>query len=199
MRTTKEKVLICHRWRPWLLGIVLALAANTPASANEIQINIDNDLEFAVDNLGGGLFQYDLTLTDHFADPLSGLNILFAHSVFGLTDVSVISAPAGWGFFAPFPPYVNELNWFSLNPGTDVPVGGSLGGFVFLSTTDPATLEPGNLTFDDIDGTTGRQLEIPIPDQPNPVLLLTTGLVALLAMKHGLKAFSVCRYGEARR
>jgi hypothetical protein len=158
------------RW-PCLLAIMLALATTTRISA--IPMNI------TVDNLGGGLFQYNLTLNDEFGDPLSGLNVLHGFSVFGLEDTSVIGAPAGWSFFAPLPPLVDELNWFSLSSATDVPIGGSLSGFFFQSTTDPATLKPGDFVFDVISGRTGLQL--PIPEQSNTGLLLTFGLASLLA------------------
>jgi hypothetical protein len=136
-------------------------------------------MDFTVDNLGPGLFQYNLTLNDQLGDPLSGLNVLHGFSVFGLDDTSVIGAPAGWSFFAPLPPLVDELNWFSLSPATDVPIGGSLGGFFFQSTTDPATLAPGDFAFDVISGTSGMQL--PTPDQSNTGLLLIISLIGFLA------------------
>jgi len=161
-----------QRWlKPWLLVLMLALATATRTSAIP--------LSFTVDHLGGGLFQYNLTLNNQFGEPLSGLNLLRGFSAFGLDDTSVINAPAGWDFFAPLPPLVDELNWFSLNSATDVPIGGSLGGFSFLSTTDPATLGPSDFAFDVISGKTGIQLSV--PEQSNTGLLLAISLVGILA------------------
>ena len=163
---------MCQRFvKLWFLAIMLMLAAWRPASATPLQ--------FTVDNLGGGLFQYNLTLNDPFSEPLSGLNILHANTVFGLDNTSVIGAPAGWDFFAPLPLVVDELNFFSLSPATDVPIGSSLGGFFFQSTTDPATLGPGDFTFDVIGGTSGKQLSV--PDQTDSWCLLSTSLVCLIA------------------
>jgi hypothetical protein len=147
----------------------LALAANTRAIP----------LTFTVNDLGGGVFQYNLTLNNSFGDPLSGLNILHGFSAFGLNASSIIGAPAGWDSFAPLPPLVDELNWFSLSTATDVPIGGSLGGFFFQSTTDPATVAPSDFAFDVISGRTGRQLST--PEQSNTGLLLATSLAGLIA------------------
>lgn len=156
---------------PWLLALALALATTTRTSALP--------LDFTVDDLGGGLFQYNLTLNNQFGDPLGGLNILHGFSVFGLDDTSVIGTPAGWDFFAPLPPLVDELNWYSLTSATDVPIGGSLGGFSFQSTTGPVNLVPGGFAFDVISGKTGMQLTT--PEQLSTGLLLAISLAGLLA------------------
>jgi len=139
-------------------------------------------LEYSVENLGGGLFQYNFTLQDTFDQPLSGLNLFYGNSVFGLDDNSVISAPGGWGYFAPLPPTVNELNFFSLSAASDVPMGGALGDFSFQSTTDPATLTPGDLAFDVIGGITGTQ----IPEPATGSLVALGALVLLIkgALQH---------------
>lgn len=155
----------------WLFALISLLASRRPALATPLQ--------FTVDYLGGGLFQYNLSLSDPFNEPLSGLNILRANTIFGLNDSSVIGQPAGWGDFAPLPPLVDELNFFSLSPVTDVPLGGSLGGFYFQSTTDPAALPPGAFAFDVIGGTSGKQLSV--PDHSNSGLLLFTSLAGLIA------------------
>src|SRR5215831_1413928 len=71
-----------------------------------------------IDSLGGGVFQYNLTLNNTGGlEPLSGLLLVNAGSVFGLDDTSVIDAPqevggnlmADWGFFAPLPPILDGL------------------------------------------------------------------------------------------
>jgi len=109
------------------------------------------------------------------------LNIFNANSVFGLDDFSVIGAPADWSFFAPFPPFVDELNYFSLNPAADVPVGGSLGDFFFQSTTNPNTLNADVFKlfrdYDLIDAS-GKQI---IPE-PSTYLLFTVGLLGLIGI-----------------
>ena len=121
------------------------------------------DLLISTQVLGGGLYQYNLTVVDTgvvnpltgMPEPVSGLNIIDANTLFGLDSSSVIMAPqsiggnpaASWDFFPPFPPLVSELNFFSLDPTGDVPIGGSLGGFLFQSTTAPSTLPAGGLTY----------------------------------------------------
>jgi hypothetical protein len=115
-------------------------------------------LDYTATDLGGGVFEYSLTVTNPLDDDnISGLNLVNAGSAFGLDESSVISAPAGWFFFAPMPPLVNELNFFSMDSSMDIPVGGSLGGFTFQSTTDPGSVSESDLKFDLIKGSTGTQ------------------------------------------
>jgi hypothetical protein len=54
-----------------------------------------------------------------------------------------------------------------------------LGGFFFQSTTDPATLVPGDFAYDVIGGVSGMQLSV--PDQSKAGRLLAISLVGLLA------------------
>ena len=164
-----------HGTRP-RLGLLLAIVA-LAASAATASPNVT----FTTTPLGGGLFQYNLTLNDAGgSEPFSGLDILNANSVFGLTGGSTIGAPAGWSYFAPAP-LVNELDYFSLSGASDIPVGGSLGGFSFVSATDPASI---GFTFavEAIGGTSSSQ--IPLPNavympEPSTGLLLAGALGGL--------------------
>src|SRR5260370_1395581 len=83
-------------------------------------------------NVGGGLFQYAFTI--------NGLLVEGGNTVFGLDLSSTISAPAGWDFLAPLPPFDDLLSYFSLTSTTDVPIGASLDGFTFQSGTDPTSI-----------------------------------------------------------
>jgi hypothetical protein len=164
-----------HVMRP-RLGLLLALVALATSAATAAP-----NVTFTTTPLGGGLFQYDLTLSDvGGTQPFSGLDILNANSVFGLTSGSTIGAPGGWSYFAPAP-LVNELDYFSLSGASDIPVGASLGGFSFVSSTDPASI---GFTFavEAIGGTSSSQ--IPLPNatympEPSTGLLLASALVAL--------------------
>lgn len=135
--------------------------------------------------LGGGVFQYDLTIANTdlinpntgLPEPIAGLNILKGFSVFGLDSSSTITAPAGWMFFAPDPgiPLMNELNFFSLDPLFDVLIGDSLGGFSFESMTDPATLKRSDFAHDFVGGTTSQNFR-PVPE-PSLLMLVAVGTV----------------------
>jgi len=149
----------------WVCAVAFALAS-TGAGAGTLDIDVDN--------LGGGLFQYNLTLHNPFSEPISGLNLLHGGSVFALDDASVIGAPAGWDFFTPLPPLVDELNYFSLDSASDVAIGGSLSGFFFRSTADPSTLPNDAFAFDVIGAISGGQLP-----EPSTLGLLAAALVVL--------------------
>lgn len=84
-------------------------------------------------SLSGGLFRYTLTVNNPQA--IIGLNIPRANTLFGLYFTSKIQASAGWNDFAPIAGVVDDLNYFAL--GSGVPVGGSLSGFQFDSSTNP--------------------------------------------------------------
>src|SRR5262245_40532636 len=120
-----------HQWiRSCLCAILVILAAHTSTWGGVLDVTVDT--------LGGGSFQYNLTLNNPFGEPLSGLNLLRGNSALGLNATSIVGAPTGWDFFLPLPPFVDELNYFSLSSATDVSVGGSLSGFFFQTTINPA-------------------------------------------------------------
>ena len=159
-----------QRKATWLLAFMLLLAGSTHASADPV--------EFVAVPLGGGLFQYSLTINNPADQPISGLNLLDANSIFGLIPDSIITAPPNWSFFAPDPDLgIDELNFFSLIPSADVPLGGSLGGFIFQSTTDPSTIS--SLRYDLIGGTSGSQIP-----EPATLLLLSTGIAGVALKIH---------------
>lgn len=159
----------------------LALIALLPPAASAAPY-----VSFTVNDLGGGLFLYDLDLdNDSGSEPLSGLNVLNAGTIFDLDDTSTISAPPGWSYFEPLLPFVDELNFFSLDGADDIAIDAVLGGFSFVSTTDPSTI--GN-TFgvEAIGGTSSSQ--IPMDDaylvpEPASGLLFGAALVALAAAR----------------
>ena len=132
---------------------------------------------FETSDLGGGLFLYELILGNAGgAEALSGLNVLKGNSVFGLDDSSLIGAPAGWDFFAPFPPFADDLVFFSLDPSTDVPIDGSLSGFSFVSDLDPSRLRPGDFMVEAIGSESAAQIGLgdakPVPAPATLVLML---------------------------
>jgi len=119
--------------RLWLYVAVLMLAAEQACA----QIVI-----YGATDLGGGLFEYSLLVDATGAsEPVAGLNVLRGGSVFDLNPGIPIGAPAGWDFFAPDPLLgIDVLEYFSLTPSTDIPIGGSLGGFRFESVKEPDTI-----------------------------------------------------------
>ncbi|MGH7897724.1 MAG: hypothetical protein ACREQQ_07220 [Candidatus Binatia bacterium] len=160
------------RARALWLGAVLApvLIATSQASATPALL-IDPSY------LGGGVWQYDLTLDNSGGlEPLSGLNILDAYTIFGLDDTSTITAPSGWSYFAPLPPSVDELHYFSLSGASDVAEDTSLGGFSFESTTDPNTIDWNAVVADAIGGTSSSQTPLLVLPEPATALLFAAGL-----------------------
>jgi hypothetical protein len=144
---------------------------------------------FGVEDLGGGFFQYDLTLNNNGGvEPLSGLLVVNGGSVFGLDASSNIGAPqnvggnplADWSFISPFPPFVDILSYFSLDSAGDVPINGSLGAFFFQSSTNPSALSSGDFAVIGIGGITGNQIPLGnalFAPEPSSLLLAILALV----------------------
>jgi hypothetical protein len=170
-----------------LLGVFFWLATSSSALALPV-------VQYSVSDLGGGLFQYNLTVdNDDGGEALSGLNILYADSVFGLDENAVIGAPAGWMSFAPLPPLVHDVNYFSLTAATDIPIDGALGGFSFRSTTDPDSIGGLDFTVEGIGSETASQIPlgvaVPVPE-PSTALLLVLGLTELARGARSRRAWS---------
>jgi hypothetical protein len=167
-----------------LLAAVL-LAASTRALALPI-------VDYTTTNLGGGLFQYDLVVDNAGGgEPLSGLNVLHAGSVFGLDELAAVGRPAGWSSFAPLPPLIDDLNYFSLAPATDIPIGGTRSGFSFQSSTDPSTLSGDEFAVEGIGADSASQIDlgvaVPLPE-PSAAALLAAGLAGMGAWRRTRRA-----------
>jgi hypothetical protein len=174
-----------NRMQPGLClaaALALLLGGASPGSATPY-------LQIGVTGMVGSDFVYEMTLyNDGGSEPLSGLNLLAAYTIFGLDDDSTITAPAGWDYFAPLPPSVDELNYFSLSSGDDVPIGGSLGGFSFLSATNPNTLDWDSLEADAIGGNSSTQIPLIVTPEPATGMLLAAALAVQAAVRRRVRA-----------
>jgi hypothetical protein len=152
-----------------LLQTFVLLALGTQASALP-------SVTYTTTDLGGGVFLYQLCVDNTGgAEPLGGLNVLHGDTVFGLDDTSAVGAPGGWLYFAPVPGLVDDLDYFSLSSVTEIPVGGTLDGFSFESTRDPATLGPTDFAVEGIGGDSATQIDLGyaelVPEPSSSVLL----------------------------
>jgi hypothetical protein len=176
---------MCIQWlRIWAFALLLTFTMGQPTRA---------ELIYTVEDVGGGLFQYNFTLINRgfinpftgMPEPLSGLNFIHAQSEFGLDETSTINAPAGWDFFAPLPPFIDELNYFSLSAASDIPIGDSLEGFSFQSTVGTTIYTPVTFPCDDYDviGIISNGQLICVPEPASLILLLLgTGFIALISV-----------------
>lgn len=160
---------------------LLAITVGSRASATPV-------VYYDAAALGGGLFSYVLTVDDDDgAEALSGLDVLHANSVFGVTPTSPVGQPSGWSHFAPLPPLLDDLDWFSLAAGGDVAVDGTMSGFSFVSATDPNSLDAGDFAVEGIGSDSASQ--IPLGDaervvpEPATAALLGLALAALGARR----------------
>ena len=117
----------------------LALACVTGPSALAAHVGCTTT------DLGGGQFRYDLNVNNTLGiDDVAGLSVVDAASVLGLGPGSTIGAPAGWDFLEPDSSIgVDSLDYFSLDPSSDVAIGATLGGFSFESATAPGSIGGG--------------------------------------------------------
>jgi len=157
-------------WRE--MGAVLAALLATSSGAVALPV-----VQYTVDDLGGGLFQYDLMVDNSGGgEDLSGLDVLHAGSVFGLGASSTIGAPSGWMSFLPVPSLIDDLDYFSLSPIHDIPIDGTLGGFSFRSTTDPGTLTGDEFAVEGIGADSASQISLGVAQRlPEPSLALLFG------------------------
>jgi len=156
-----------------MIGLLAALLV-TASGASALPM-----VTYTVDDLGGGLFQYDLTVDNAGGSAeLSGLNVLHAGSVFGLDGSSTIGTPLGWMSFAPLPPLIDDLDYFSLSLASDILIGEALGGFSFVSARDPDTLSGDDFAVEGIDAEFASQIDlgnaIRVPE-PSLATLLVAG------------------------
>jgi hypothetical protein len=132
-------------------------------------------------DLGGGMFQYDFTVTNSTGpEGISGLILLHGNTAFGLDSSSTITAPNGWGFFPPeaVPLLIDSLDYFSFAPAFDVPVGGSTSGFSVMSSAAPGSLTTEGLGAILVSSVSNMQTPVTISIVPEPAafLLLAYGI-----------------------
>jgi hypothetical protein len=81
---------------------------------------------------------------------------------------------------------VHDLDYFSLAPGGDVPMGGVLGGFSFVSTKDPNTLTGNDFAVEGIGATSASQIPLgnaQLVPEPATALGLSLGVIGLLVRR----------------
>src|SRR5262249_27506288 len=108
----------------------------------------------------------------------SGLDVLHANSVFGVTPTTAIGQPSGWSHFAPLPPLLDDIDWFSLAAGGDVAVDGVKSGFTFVSATDPDSLDGGDFAVEGIGSDSASQIPLGGAQRvvPEPATIALVGL-----------------------
>ncbi len=122
-------------------ALVAALLPSTRSLAGSIVL-------ITPTNLGFGEFQYNLLVENFSPEPAQGLILFDAVSTFGLDVTSPITTPSGWGYLPLFDPASDQVTFYSGAPATDLSMGGSLGGFSFVSFVDPSTLTSADFTLD---------------------------------------------------
>lgn len=156
---------------------------------------------FSVEDGDFGLSQYNLTVDNQGgAEPLSGLLVLNANSLFGVDDTTFVGAPqsiggdpvASWSFLPPVPPFIDILTYFSLDPLADIPIGARLGGFFFQSALDPSAVIGNGFAVEAIGAISGA--EIPLA---NAILVPEPSSLLLLALGAAVQACLWLRWGSA--
>ena len=151
------------------LAKIAALALAMACSAGAVSVT------YSTTSLGGGLFDYDFQVNNSGGSiPIAGLLVEAGNTEFALDSSSTITAPPGWDFISPLPPFDDELSYFSLTSATDIPIGGSLGGLDFVSSTDPSTISEVDVILVGSDSS-----QTPYTIIPEPIGLSCLGAAAI--------------------
>ena len=175
---------IINRLLEWF-GALFLLAASVSAQATVGQVI------YSVDDLGGGSFQYNIAVDNRSATiGLSGLNILYGNSFFGLDEFSTASQPLGWSNFTPLPGLIDNLNYFSTTPATNILAGSFLSGFSFISSTDPSAIGSGDFAVEGITADSAKQVSLgdatfvtSIPEPEEWMMILTGSCLVNIQLK----------------
>jgi hypothetical protein len=153
-------------------------------------------------NLGGGLWEYDYTLTNT-SDPVAdaGFNVYdFTLNFNPSATLTSMTGPSNWDIFSDSSSFIY---WFSLIPGarpigSDIAPGAALSGFNFTSdarlaslTFDVTITNPSNPEYPVVISDVSSPETTAVPE-PATVLLLGSGLVSLGFIKRKISiSFSV--------
>ena len=150
-------------------------------------------------DLGGGQWRYDFTLYNT-SDPISeaGYDLYDFYLSFDpmvtVAKVPDIGSPPDWDFFSD---YSSFIQWTSSLPGepptgSDIPPGGSLGGFTFISDRllsppyfDTYITNP--ITPWDPVSFSGYATPLLVPE-PCTLLLICSGLIGLVGFRRTLRS-----------
>ena len=167
-----------------LLALIF-LTARTNAWAEPFVVAI-------YDDLGGGIFQYNLFVHNvGGTEAIAGLLVIHGFDVFGPMVPATIDAPQDWDFIAPGAEG-DPLNYFSTDSDRDVPIGASLGGFSFQSTTSPDMLHLGDFAIEGIGAISDGEIylgDAQLVPEPSSLWLLGGGLLGLAACIRRTRSF----------
>lgn len=153
-----------------VLAATIALLFACPALANPILVG-------SVSTLPDDSFLYSYELLN----PSTELENVFDVGVFFAGDPLDVSSPTGWDSIAG----LGFINWFSLMPENDLPIGQTLTGFSFRSALGPGTIEFRTLGADPVTGDVGQPVSgatvgpAAVPE-PGTLCLMALGLAGLV-------------------